>query len=121
MIGHRAGRILVIALVSLFVHGCGEEKEEQRRARACGDNGGFAYSMIKKFLQAELQSNPQVAFPLFTNVRAEKPSTQDPCFWVIYGHVDVESAQGQQSRRTYIASIVYEGENHWRLNDLDLQ
>ena len=113
----------MVSLTALLVATCDGEDESESKlyARACGDNGTLAYSIVKKYLQAEVKSGTKAAFPALSSIRAEKPSSQEPCLWVIYGHVDLESTEGNRVRRQYIASILYEGENRWRLNDLDLK
>jgi hypothetical protein len=120
---HRPGQILAISLLALLIPACDQkgESEGDRRAQACGEDGSYAYSIVKKYLQAELKAGSQASFPSLSKIRAEKPSNQDPCSWVVYGHVDIETAKGQQLRRRYIASIIYEGDNRWRMGEFELQ
>ncbi len=116
-------RVLVVSLLVVALVACDQKGDDEtvRREEACGESAHNAYSMVKKYLQAELKPSSKASFPALSKVRAEKPSSTDPCQWVIYGHIDIETAKGQEHQRHYIASIYYEGDNRWRMNGLDLK
>ncbi len=44
-----------------------------------------------------------------------------PCTWLIYGYVDLEKASGAIDHRQYITTIVYSGNNRWRMKELHWQ
>lgn len=116
-------RVLAVPLLVAVLAACDQQGDEEtaRREEACGESARVAYSIVKKYLQAELKPGSKASFPALSKVRAEKPSTNDPCQWVIYGYLDIENAKGKEYQRKYIASIHYEGDNRWRMSDLELK
>lgn len=123
MTWRRVERVVVVALLVAALSACDQQVDDEsaRREEACGESARIASSMVKKYLQAELKTGMKASFPALSKVRAEKPSSKDPCQWVIYGNVDIENTKGGERHRQYIASILYEGDNRWRMSDLDLK
>ena len=101
---------------ALLLAACGQEGEAQRQGRACGDDARLAYDMTLRYVAGELGNPKHAEFPYLSEVRARKPDPDDPCAWMIYGYVDLKPESGAAEHRQYIMTIVYSGNNRWRVS-----
>ena len=113
--------VVLTLLVAPLLGACGEQSEADRYSRACGDSGSLAYDMTVRFVTEKLGSPKNADFPFLSEVRTRKPDPEDPCTWLIYGYVDLEKASGAIDHRQYIMTIVYSGNNRWRMKGLHWQ
>ena len=108
-------------LIAILLGACGEQTEADRYGRACGDSGTLAYDMTVRFVAGDLGNPKNADFPYLSRVRTRKPDPEDPCTWLIYGYVDLEKASSAIDHRRYIMTIVYSGNNRWRMKELHWQ
>ena len=110
-----------MTVAALLLSACGQESEAQRQSRACGEDADLAYNMTLRYVADELGNPKNADYPYLSEVRVRKPDAEDPCAWLIYGHVDLEEESGSAQHRQYIMTIVYSGSNRWRMTDFRWQ